>query len=58
MKQWTKAEAQWAKIRINVEYKMGKLPIKTKDLILRPSRMGEKDLETLIKIFETYGKSR
>jgi len=58
MKHWTKAELKSAKILIGIEYKIGKLTVKSGNLILRPSRMEEKDYDLLIKLVDKYGKTR
>ena len=58
MKKWTETEIKRAKIRIRVEYKMGNLPVTSKEVILRPSRMEDGDIELFINLLETYGKSK
>lgn len=58
MKKWTETEIKKAKIRVRMEYKMGALPISTKELILRPYKMDDGDFELLINLIETYGKPK
>lgn len=58
MQHWNKKELTSAKIIVRVEHKMGQTGVQSKDLILRPKDMELKDYETLLMIFESYGKSR
>lgn len=58
MIKWTQTEIKKAKIRVRMEYKMGTIPISTKEVILRPSRMDDGDFELLINLIETYGKPK
>lgn len=58
MKQWTINEYKSAKIIIRVEHKMGRANIVSKELVLRPSRMEQNDYSNLLKIIETYGKTK
>lgn len=58
MIKWTETEIKKAKIRVRMEYKMGTIPVSTKEVILRPSRMDDGDFELLINLLETYGKPK
>jgi hypothetical protein len=58
MKHWTIAELKSAKITVRIDYKMGKLKMSTKNLILRPVKINSDDLDVLLAIFEEYGQDR
>lgn len=58
MKKWTETEIKKAKIRVRMEYKMGNIPMSTKEVVLRPSRMDDGDFELFINLLETYGKPK
>ena len=58
MKHWTIKEYESAKIIIRLEHKMGRATVKSKELVLRPSKMEQSDYSTLLKIVETYGKTK
>jgi hypothetical protein len=58
MKHWTLAELKSAKIKIKIEYNMGKVKISSKNLILRPIQMSNEDFELLFAILQEYGKER
>lgn len=58
MKHWTIKEYESAKIIIRLEHKMGRATVKSKELVLRPSRMEQSDYSTLLKIVETYAKTK
>lgn len=56
MKHWTLAEIKSAKIIVKIEYKMGKIPMKTKELVIKPIQMDEGDLELFLAIIQEHSK--
>lgn len=58
MKKWTETEIKKAKVVVRMEYKMGTLPITSKQLVLRPSRMHDGDFQLLINLLEIYGEPK
>jgi hypothetical protein len=58
MKHWTIAELKSAKITVRIDYKMGKVKMSSKNLILRPTQMNDDDFEILFTVLQEYGKER
>lgn len=56
MKHWTLAEIKSAKIKLKIEYQMGKVKMQTKELVIRPYQMDEGDLELFLAIIQEHSK--